>query len=161
MRTVKFGSNEKEFNLAQDISPISADKLQIAVAGGADIFADLDAAVSAYGGEVHEYEDGKEVSVFKGYASNPSIYATYYTIDGNPTKVYQIVLTKSQKEDIDAINASVSALASKTDDIEKTVSANKDDVASALEGVASLFEMMTANASAEDETEAKSGKASK
>lgn len=102
----------------------------------------LDKALASYGGAVKVTdENGEVLSDMKGYDSEPSIMRRYE--DGKA--IFQVNLKRVSTADLESVKTSIASVDAKADALQTTVNTNTTDIASALESVASLFEMVTAS----------------
>lgn len=168
MATVKFGDS-KEFKLFGNIAHPEGDKQTLYITlPVADVDAsELIAALDAYGGTITEYdEDGKVVGDYHDYEDRPSFTTTYnngvptFFMVVSPIKLNQLTainksledqsntvsaLSKTVTDNKESTSKDINSLNEKTAEMETTLDTNTSDVASALESIASLFELMTAD----------------
>lgn len=138
MSKIQFGSADPIEALGYSVT--DTQELFLTFDRSVTTFDALDKAIAAYGGVVKVLDDsGNVTDSLSGYDSEPSILSRY---EGT-TAIFQVNLKRVSTNDLDAVKTSITSLNSKASTMETSIEANTNSVASALEGVASLFEMVT------------------
>ena len=138
---IKFGNSGKLFDLIGSVMTDSVQGLFITLPSSSVKFDDLSSDLTAYNGDIYLYNDESVVvSEYHGYEDKPTVRAES-TKEG---MVFKLYLQKIKLQDIDSINDSLQSLKTNATKMSEDIQTNKNDVASALDAIASLFEATTA-----------------
>lgn len=136
MYTVKFGAS-KPFEIDGTLTTDSSNGLFIFLPTSAVKFEELSSALANYGGDVYVFDgDGNGIAEYHGYEDKPSINTTWR----NDGYYFSLYLRHLRESDVININTAIGSLNKKASDLASNVQTNKDDIATALEAIANLFE---------------------
>ena len=140
---IKFGNSGKLFDLIGSVMADSVQGLFITLPSSSVKFDDLSSDLATYNGDIYLYNDESVVvSEYHGYEDKPTVRAES-TEEG---MVFKLYLQKIKLQDIDSINDSLQSLKTNATKMSEDIQTNKNDVASALDAIAALFEATTATA---------------
>jgi hypothetical protein len=138
---IKFGNSGKLFDLIGSVMTDSVQGLFITLPSSSVKFDDLSSDLATYNGDIYLYNDESVVvSEYHGYEDKPTVRAES-TEEG---MVFKLYLQKIKLQDIDSINDSLQSLKTNATKMSEDIQTNKNDVASALDAIVSLFEATTA-----------------
>lgn len=138
---IKFGNSGKLFDLIGSVMTDSVQGLFITLPSSSVKFDDLSSDLATYNGDIYLYNDESVVvSEYHGYEDKPTVRAES-TEEG---MVFKLYLQKIKLQDIDSINDSLQSLKTNATKMSEDIQTNKNDVASALDAIAALFEATTA-----------------
>ena len=138
---IKFGNSGKLFDLIGSVMTDSVQGLFITLPSSSVKFDDLSSDLTAYNGDIYLYNDESVVvSEYHGYEDKPTERAE----SAEEGMVFKLYLQKIKLQDIDSINDSLQSLKTNATKMSEDIQTNKNDVASALDAIAALFEATTA-----------------
>lgn len=143
---IKFGNSGKLFDLIGSVVADSVQGLFITLPSSSVKFDDLSSDLATYNGDIYLYNDESvAIGEYHGYEDKPTVRAESV----EEGMVFKLYLQKIKLQDIDSINDSLQSLKASATKMSEDIQTNKNDVASALDAIASLFE---ATAAATDTT---------
>ena len=138
---IKFGNSGKLFDLIGSVMADSVQGLFITLPSSSVKFDDLSSDLATYNGDIYLYNDESVVvSEYHGYEDKPTVRAE----SAEEGMVFKLYLQKIKLQDIDSINDSLQSLKTNAIKMSEDIQTNKNDVASALDAIAALFEATTA-----------------
>lgn len=138
---IKFGNSSKLFDLIGSVMTDSVQGLFITLPSSSVKFDDLSSDLATYNGDIYLYNDESvAVSEYHGYEDKPTVRAE----SAEEGMVFKLYLQKIKLQDIDSINDSLQSLKTNATKMSEDIQTNKNDVASALDAIAALFEATTA-----------------